>query len=244
LHYQPIIDIKNNQCVGAEALLRWPGFEGQVMSPAEFIPLAEKEGLIEHVTDYVVEEVFTDLGEFLAAHPQLYISINLSASDFHSSRLIALISDKAQKYSVLAQQIKIEVTERGFIDVPKTTPVIQAFRQAGYEVAIDDFGTGYSNLHNLYSLNVDILKIDKSFIDNLSTNNLIAEHIVEMAQSLRLKTIAEGVETAEQVSWLLKRGVQYCQGWHFAKAMPPHEFILWLQQPIRLLKPRKRHAEI
>lgn len=139
-----------------------------------------------------------------------------------------MISEKARHYAVRAQQIKIEVTERGFIDVPKTTPVIQAFRQAGYEVAIDDFGTGYSNLHNLYSLNVDILKIDKSFIDTLTTNStshLIAEHIIEMAQSLRLKTIAEGVETAEQVSWLLKRGVQFCQGWHFAKAMPPREFM-------------------
>ena len=235
VHYQPIIDITNNQCVGAEALLRWPGFNGQVMSPAEFISLAEKEGMIERITDYVVEEVFSDLGHFLAAHPQLYISINLSASDFHSSRLIAMISDKARLYAVRAQQIKIEVTERGFIDVPKTTPVIQAFRQAGYEVAIDDFGTGYSNLHNLYSLNVDILKIDKSFVDTLTTNStshLIAEHIIEMAQSLRLKTIAEGVETAEQVSWLLKRGVQYCQGWHFAKAMPPQEFMTWQQQPL------------
>ena len=237
VHYQPIIDIKNNRCVGAEALLRWPGFNGQiVMSPADFIPLAEKEGMIERITDYVVEEVFSDLGNFLAENPHLYISINLSAADFHSSRLIALISDKARFHSVRAQQIKIEVTERGFIDVPKTTPVIQAFRQAGYEVAIDDFGTGYSNLHNLYSLNVDILKIDKSFVDTLTTNStshLIAEHIIEMAQSLRLKTIAEGVETAEQVSWLLKRGVQYCQGWHFAKAMPPQEFMTWQQQPLR-----------
>jgi sensor c-di-GMP phosphodiesterase-like protein len=235
VHYQPIIDIKNNRCVGAEALLRWPGFNGQVMSPAEFIPLAENEGMSERITDYVVEEVFSDLGHFLAEHPHLYISINLSATDFHSSRLIAMISEKARHYAVRAQQIKIEVTERGFIDVPKTTPVIQAFRQAGYEVAIDDFGTGYSNLHNLYSLNVDILKIDKSFIDTLTTNStshLIAEHIIEMAQSLRLKTIAEGVETAEQVSWLLKRGVQFCQGWHFAKAMPPQEFMTWQQQPL------------
>ena len=233
LHYQPIIDIKTGHCVGAEALLRWPGFDGPVMSPAEFIPLAEQEGLIERVTDYAVEDVFTDLGNFLAVNPHLYISINLSASDFHSSRLIALISDKAQQYSVRAEQIKIEVTERGFIDVPKTTPVIQAFRQAGYEVAIDDFGTGYSNLHNLYSLNVDILKIDKSFIDTLTTNStshLIAEHIIEMAHSLRLKIIAEGVETAEQVTWLLKRGVQFCQGWHFAKALPPQEFITWVQR--------------
>lgn len=234
LHYQPIIDIKNGQCVGAEALLRWPGFNGPVMSPAEFIPLAEKEGMIERVTDYVVDEVFQDLGEFLAKWPDLYISINLSAVDFHSSRLIALISNKAREYSVRAEQIKIEVTERGFIDVPKTTPVIQAFRQAGYEVAIDDFGTGYSNLHNLYSLNVDILKIDKSFIDTLTTNStshLIAEHIIEMAHSLRLKIIAEGVETGEQVTWLLKRGVQFCQGWHFAKALPPQDFMAWVKQP-------------
>lgn len=235
LHYQPIIDIKSNQCVGAEALLRWPGFNGPVMSPVEFIPLAEKEGMSERITDYVVEEVFSDLGHFLACNPHLYISINLSATDFHSSRLIAMITDKARHYNVRAQQIKIEVTERGFIDVPKTTPVIQAFRQAGYEVAIDDFGTGYSNLHNLYSLNVDILKIDKSFIDTLTTNStshLIVEHIIEMAQSLRLKTIAEGVETAEQVTWLNKRGVEYCQGWHFAKAMSPQDFMTWQQQPV------------
>jgi len=234
LHYQPIIDIRTNQCVGAEALLRWPGFDGPVMSPAEFIPLAEKEGFIEQVTDYVVECVFTDLGFFLQNNPQLSISINLSASDFHSPRLISLISEKARQYRVRAQQIKIEVTERGFIDVPKTTPVIQAFRQAGYEVAIDDFGTGYSNLHNLYALNVDILKIDKSFVDTLTTNStshLIVEHIIEMAQSLRLRAIAEGVETDEQVAWLLKRGVQYCQGWYFARAMPPQEFIQWLQRP-------------
>ncbi len=220
--------------MGAEALLRWPGFNGAVMSPAEFIPLAEKEGMIERITDYVVDELFNDVGDFLAMVPHLYISINLSAADFHSSRLISMIANKAKMYAVRAEQIKIEVTERGFIDVPKTTPVIQAFRQAGYEVAIDDFGTGYSNLHNLYSLNVDILKIDKSFIDTLTTNStshLIAEHIIEMAQSLRLKIIAEGVETAEQVSWLLKRGVQFCQGWYFARALPSQEFKRWVQQP-------------
>lgn len=249
LHYQPIIDIKNNRCVGAEALLRWPGFDGPVMSPAEFIPLAENSGLIAQVTDYVVDELFNDLGEYLSRHPHLYIAINLSASDFHSARLIAQITEKARSYAVCVKQIKIEVTERGFIDVPKTTPVIQAFREAGYEIAIDDFGTGYSNLHNLYSLNVDILKIDKSFIDTLTTNStshLIAEHIIDMARSLRLKTIAEGVETLDQVDWLLKRGVQFCQGWHFARAMPPQEFMQWLaKSPILLRTPHDgRQAEI
>lgn len=238
LHYQPIIDIQHNRCVGAEALLRWPGCEGPVMSPAEFIPLAESEGMIAQITDYVVDELFAELGEFLSRHPHLYIAINLSATDFYSSRLIARISEKASSYAVSIDQIKIEVTERGFIDVHKSMPVIQAFRDAGYEIAIDDFGTGYSNLHNLHLLNVDILKIDKSFIDTLTTNStsyMIVEHIIEMARSLHLKTVAEGVETIEQVNWLRQRGVQYCQGWHFAKAMPPQEFRLWLANaPSRL----------
>lgn len=219
------------------------------MNPAEFIPLAENEGMIACVTDYVVDELFYEMGEFLASHPQLYIAINLSASDFHSARLISQISEKAHSYAVCIGQIKIEVTERGFIDVPKTTPVIRAFREAGYEIAIDDFGTGYSNLHNLHALNVDILKIDKTFVDTLTTNNtshLIAEHIIEMARGLRLKTIAEGVETPEQVSWLYKRGVQYCQGWLFAKAMPAREFMQWLANapaPANVPQP-PRHAEI
>ncbi|HFZ0234183.1 TPA: c-di-GMP phosphodiesterase PdeC, partial [Escherichia coli] len=228
-----IIDIKTEKCIGAEALLRWPGEQGQVMNPAEFIPLAEKEGMIGQVTDYVIDNVFRDLGAYLATHADRYVSINLSASDFHTSRLIARTNQKTEQYAVRPQQIKFEVTEHAFLDVDKMTPIILAFRQAGYEVAIDDFGIGYSNLHNLKSLNVDILKIDKSFVETLTTHktsHLIAEHIIELAHSLGLKTIAEGVETEEQVNWLRKRGVRYCQGWFFAKAMPPQVFMQWMEQ--------------
>lgn len=233
LYYRPIIDIKTEKCIGAEALLRWPGNQGQVMNPAEFIPLAEKEGMIEQVTDYVIDNVFSELGAYLATHADRYISINLSASDFHTSRVIARTNQKTEQYAVRPQQIKFEVTEHAFLDVTKMTPIIQAFRQAGYEVAIDDFGIGYSNLHNLKSLNIDILKIDKSFVETLTTHktsHLIAEHIIELAHSLGLKTIAEGVETEEQVNWLHKRGVRYCQGWFFAKAMPPQVFMAWAEQ--------------
>lgn len=231
LYYQPIIDIKTEKCIGAEALLRWPGEQGQVMNPAEFIPLAEKEGMIEQVTDYVIDNVFRDLGAYLATHTDRYVSINLSASDFHTSRLIARTNQKTEQHAVRPQQIKFEVTEHAFLDVDKMTPIILAFRKAGYEVAIDDFGIGYSNLHNLKSLNVDILKIDKSFVETLTTHktsHLIAEHIIELAHSLGLKTIAEGVETEAQVNWLRKRGVRYCQGWFFAKAMPPQVFMQWM----------------
>lgn len=233
LYYQPIIDIKTEKCIGAEALLRWPGNQGQVMNPAEFIPLAEKEGMIEQVTDYVIDNVFSELGAYLATYADRYISINLSASDFHTSRVIARTNQKTEQYAVRPQQIKFEVTEHVFLDVTKMTPIIQAFRQAGYEVAIDDFGIGYSNLHNLKSLNIDILKIDKSFVETLTTHktsHLIAEHIIELAHTLGLKTIAEGVETEEQVNWLRKRGVRYCQGWFFAKAMPPQVFMAWAEQ--------------
>ncbi|AIR60371.1 EAL domain-containing protein [Cedecea neteri] len=234
LHYQPIIDIQNGYCVGAEALLRWVNFNGQTISPGTFIPLAESEGLIHKISDYVVDAVFKDFGEFLADHPGLYISINLSASDFHSSRLITVLSERIKTYNIRPGQIKIEVTERGFIDVEKTRPFIQEFRNAGFKVAIDDFGTGYSNLHNLQYLNVDILKIDKSFIDSLASeraSHLLVEHIIEIAHSLNLTTIAEGVETEAQVAWLVDHGVEYCQGWYFAKALPPQEFIAWLYTP-------------
>ena len=247
LNYQPIIDIKKNQCAGVEALLRWPGPQGPVMSPDEFIPLAENEGLIEQITDYVIQAVFIDLGAFLHRNPQLYVSINLAASDFLSSRLVAVLEEKTKRYRVDPRQIKIEVTERAFLDVPKASPVIQSFRAAGYEVAIDDFGTGYSNLYNLYSLNVDILKIDKSFVDTLSedgSSHLIVEHIIEMAQSLRLKIIAEGVEKEDQVRWLYKRGVHFYQGWYFARAMPPQAFIEWQRQAESLIASGTAHAEI
>ncbi len=113
------------------------------------------------------------------------------------------------------------------------TQIILAFRQAGYEVAIDDFGIGYSNLHNLKSLKVDILKIDKSYVEKLTTHktsHLIAKQIIEQAHSLALKTIEEGVETEALVNWLRKRGVRYCQGWLFAKAMPPQVFMQWMEQ--------------
>ncbi len=220
LYYQPIIDIKTEKCIGAEALLRWPGEQGQVMNPAEFIPLAEKEGMIEQVTDYVIDNVFRDLGAYLATHTDRYVSINLSASDFHTSRLIARTNQKTEQHAVRPQQIKFEVTEHAFLDVDKMTPIILAFRKAGYEVAIDDFGIGYSNLHNLKSLNVDILKIDKSFVETLTTHktsHLIAEHIIELAHSLGLKTIAEGVETEAQVNWLRKRGVTLLPGMVFCE---------------------------
>src|SRR5699024_2236189 len=111
LYYQPIIDIKTEKCIGAEALLRWLGEQGQIMNPAEFIPLAEKEGMIEQITDYVIDNVFLDLGAYLATHADRYVSINLSASDFHTSRLIARINQKTEQYAVRPQRSEEHTSE-------------------------------------------------------------------------------------------------------------------------------------
>lgn len=127
------------------------------------------------------------------------------------------------------QQIALEITERGFADPKVTSPVIERLREAGHKVYIDDFGTGYSSLSYLQDLPVDILKIDKSFVDALEYKQ-VTPHIIEMAKSLRLEMVAEGVETESQADWLRLHGVQYGQGWLYSKALPPGEYIAWFNQ--------------
>lgn len=119
LYYQPIVDIKTNKCIGAEALLRWPGTQGQVMTPAEFIPLAEQKGLIEQVTNYVINRVFDDLGAWLAKHPELSISVNLSASDFHTSRVIALTNQKSSNLPCVRSKLNLKSLNMRFLMSPK-----------------------------------------------------------------------------------------------------------------------------
>ncbi len=186
--------------------------------------------MIEQVTDYVIDNVFRDLGAYLATHTDRYVSINLSASDFHTSRLIARTNQKTEQHAVRPQQIKFEVTEHAFLDVDKMTPIILAFRKAGYEVAIDDFGIGYSNLHNLKSLNVDILKIDKSFVETLTTHktsHLIAEHIIELAHSLGLKRSLKVSKLRRRLTGCANTACAIA-GDGFAKAMPPQVFMQWM----------------
>ncbi|MCK7451866.1 EAL domain-containing protein [Enterobacter chengduensis] len=228
VHYQPIVALCSGKIVGAEALTRWPQPDGSSLSPDIFVPLAEQTGLISQLTQLVIEKVFEDMGAWLHLHADQHISINLAPPDLTSGTLPPLLSQLLNKWQVHPKQIALELTERGFADPKISAPAIAAFRRSGHPVYIDDFGTGYSSLSYLQDLDVDTLKIDKSFVDALEYKN-VTPHIIEMAKSLKLAMVAEGVETEGQLAWLHRHGVQFGQGWYYSKALPKTEFILWAE---------------
>ncbi|SQC60168.1 cyclic diguanylate phosphodiesterase (EAL) domain-containing protein [Klebsiella pneumoniae] len=220
--------VAGREIAGAEALARWQQPDGTFLSPDIFIPLAEQTGLITQLTEDIVRKIFADLGPWLRQRPEVHISINLSVDDLRSPTLPTLLHNQLQHWGIAAEQIILEITERGFVDPETTMPVIAHYRQAGHRISIDDFGTGYSSLSYLQKLDVDTLKIDKSFVDTLEYRPL-TPHIIEMAKALNLATVAEGVETESQRDWLRQHGVQYAQGWLYSKALPKEQFILWAE---------------
>lgn len=229
VHYQPIISLNTGKIVGAEALARWPQTDGSYLSPEIFITLAEQTGLTEPLTRLIIETVFEDMGAWLRQHPEQHISINIESADLASEKLPVLLSKLLNRHHLAPAQIALELTEREFADPKTSAPIIARYRKAGHAIYIDDFGTGYSSLSYLQNLDVDILKIDKSFVDALEYKN-VTPHIIEMAKTLKLKMVAEGIETANQEDWLRQHGVQYGQGWLYSKALPKTEFILWAEK--------------
>ncbi|MGX5078849.1 EAL domain-containing protein [Enterobacter mori] len=232
VNYQPIVALCSGKIVGAEALARWPQPDGSYLSPEIFVPLAEQTGLISQLTQLVIEKVFEDMGHWLHLHGDQHISINLAPADLLSGKLPPLLSQLLNKWKVHPRQIALELTERGFADPKISAPAIAAFRRSGHAIYIDDFGTGYSSLSYLQDLDVDTLKIDKSFVDALEYKN-VTPHIIEMAKSLNLAMVAEGIETDGQLRWLHLHGVQYGQGWYYSKALPREEFILWAEMNLK-----------
>jgi len=226
MFYQPIVSLSNGKIVGAEALVRWPQNNGSFLSPDTFIPLAGQTGLMPQLTKLIIEKVFEDMGAWLKAHPELHVSINLEPSDLLTSTVPNQIQQLIAQWQLCPSQIALEVTERGFADPATSMPTISALRAAGHAIYIDDFGTGYSSLSYLQNLDVDIIKIDKSFVDALEYKNMTT-HIVEMAKALKLAMVAEGIETEGQLAWLYQHGVQYGQGWLYSKALPKETFIHW-----------------
>ncbi|PZP61060.1 MAG: hypothetical protein DI597_10820 [Pseudoxanthomonas spadix] len=234
VHYQPIVRLADAAIVGAEALARWRRPDGTLVRPDQFIPLAEQSGLIDAITDQVLDAIVRDLGPLLAAHPCLYVSLNLSTADLRSGRLLAVLARALEGSGIAPRQLWLEATERGFVDLAAARRTIEQARQAGHRVALDDFGTGYSSLQYLQGLPLDALKIDKTFVDAIGTGAATAAvtgHIIDMARELGLHCVAEGIETAAQADFLRAQGVGYGQGWLFGKAAPAMAFIeLFLAQ--------------
>ncbi|MCB5184001.1 EAL domain-containing protein [Methylobacillus gramineus] len=233
LEYQPIMDITENTCVGAEALIRWETSDGNLVRPDIFIPAAEAAGVICQITDRVFELVAVDMQELFKKHTDFHIGINISSHDLKSGNLLKLIEKLEKVSGAKSNQIVIEATERGFLNDDASLQLMRDIRRHGVKIAIDDFGTGYSSLSYLTKFELDYLKIDKAFIDAVGTDAVtghVAFHIIEMAKSLKLEMVAEGVETEDQARILLERGVKYVQGWLFSKSLKPAEFYIYVER--------------
>lgn len=229
-YFQPIIDAKNNTCVGAEVLTRWIRNDGDMISPAIFIPAAEKYGLMTALTKQIIVKALKDIGPFLSQSSQYYISINLSLDDLNDDSIYHLFMQETARYELAPEQLRIELTERQFIDKECSIIALNRYREAGYKIYVDDFGTGYSSLAYLKDLPLDTLKIDKVFVDSLgqeSATSSVTKHIIDMANTLNLELVAEGVETEQQSQHLQALGVNIMQGWLYSKALPAVDWILF-----------------
>jgi len=215
LLYQPIFNIQNNQCIGAEALLRWKHQDGSADEPLLFIPAIEKHGLMQMVTQFVMHEAAHDMQPLLKQHPSFRLSINFSPTDLEDAGAALEIPRMIKTMGSSPRNLVIEVTERSVLDTEKTRRIIEEIRQSGVSIFIDDFGTGYSNLATLQSIHLDGLKMDRIFtesIDTTSPTQTVARLIIQLAQDLNLNLIAEGVESQSQLDYLRAQGVKYAQG--------------------------------
>jgi diguanylate cyclase (GGDEF)-like protein/PAS domain S-box-containing protein len=233
IYYQPVVDLKTGNVTKAEALIRWQHSTMGMVSPAEFIPLAEETGLIHEIGSWVlIESLAQALKWRTQFHPDFQISVNLSPTQFKNTtyfdRWFTLLASAANTNNCLC----VEITEGVLLDASqKTAKQLMRFREAGIEVAIDDFGTGYSSLAYIKRIDVDYLKIDRTFITNIaaeSTDFPLVEAIIMMAHKLGLKVIAEGVETEAQLELLNSMGCDFIQGYFYSKPLPLPVFETWL----------------
>ncbi|QCP54706.1 EAL domain-containing protein [Trinickia violacea] len=231
VYYQPIVKLADRECVGAEALVRWL-VDGRYLSPEIFVPVAEERDLIQPLTDLVLQKMLAELTPLLRSRPAFYVSINVGVADLQSDRFLRVLTSSLKDTGIRPDQVRIEATERSFLDADATRKTIEAFRSAGHPVYIDDFGTGYSSLAYLQNFKVDVLKIDKAFIDTIAqeaATSIVAPHIISMAHALGLAIVAEGVEHTSQADYLAQHDVQYGQGWLFGAPMPAGALIEYLQ---------------
>lgn len=215
--YQPIVDLRTGRCIGAEALVRWKR-GGGLVSPQRFIVAAERAGIMPVVTRRIVQLVALDIADLLRTHPELHVSINFSATDLRSDHAVDLLTGLLRVTGLPATSFWIEITETSF--EAQVSQTIDRIRALGFRVAIDDFGTGYANLGTLASIEVDLLKIDRSFVQSVAQTGQAAEvaaAIIGLARSLDLEMVAEGVETQAQADFLIDSGVQFAQGWLFGR---------------------------
>ncbi|WP_349840821.1 EAL domain-containing protein [Pectobacterium carotovorum] len=233
LHYQPIIKLDTAQVVGCEALIRWRHSDGHLITPDSFIPMIRQVGLMKALTLFVINEALQTACVLKKSYPDMFVSINLEAAEFEDMSVFNYLVEQVAIYDLDGANVNVELTESSMIEPQKAAPMVELYQQQGIDVAIDDFGTGYSGLSYLERVKANKLKIDKSFIGNISDHSptdIVLSHIVSMAHCLNLHIVAEGVETPAQEAYLKSLGVAYAQGWLYSKALTQEALVTFLAE--------------
>ena len=232
LHYQPKLHLASGAIIGAEALVRWDSPELGRVSPGEFIPLAEHTSLIKPLTAWVVEEALRQLTEWEKAGIETRVAINLSARNLADEKLPEHLVQLLERGKVAPERMMMEITESAVMANPeRAAGVLERFREIGVELAIDDFGTGYSSLTYLRTLPARELKIDRSFvrdIDSNESNALITSAVIKLARAFGLEVVAEGVETEGELRRLIALGCDIAQGYLISRPMPASDYAAFL----------------
>ncbi|EGT4598733.1 EAL domain-containing protein [Clostridioides difficile] len=230
VYYQPKFSLVNGEMIGSEALIRWNHPEHGFINPAVFIPIAEKSKLILKIGRFVFERVCTDLSEWKKQGKKIVpVSVNLSRVELYQPDIVKFINKTIQMYNLSSDLIEIEITETVAInELNILKNVLNELRKYGFSISMDDFGTGYSSISCLRDMPIDILKLDKSFLDGIEDDERsrnIAKSIVSLAKSLDLVVIIEGVESKEQAELMKQFGCDLVQGFYFARPMPAKNFL-------------------
>ena len=229
LYLQPKYDIEKGTIIGAEALVRWISQENGFISPGDFIPVFENNGFVYEVDKFIWEESCRYLRKWLDEGREVHpISVNVSRIDLYDPKLVKHLVDLREKYQLPSQYLELEITESAYTEDPEQIITItRQLREAGFVILMDDFGTGYSSLNMLKDIQIDVLKLDMGFLkssDYSAKGGNILTAILKMAESLKMQTIAEGVETKEQVEFLKSIGCKYVQGFYYSKPLPVEDF--------------------
>ncbi len=234
LWYQPQLALSSGKVIGAEALLRWRTIDGNYISPAVFIPLAEYSGLIIEIGDWIVHQACSQIKVLEEkSFENITISVNVSIPQFRRGNFVDTVLSAIQKHQVLPSKLELEITENILMDDPQV--VIDALiklKNEGISIALDDFGTGFSSMSYLQKLPLDRLKVDRTFITDIAQEgqSVIAETIINLSKRMNLKVIAEGIEKVEQQERLRELGCDEVQGFYYAKPMPQNEFLHFLKE--------------
>jgi diguanylate cyclase (GGDEF)-like protein/PAS domain S-box-containing protein len=239
VHYQPKIDIGSGRIIGSEALLRWNNPALGNVSPAEFVPIAEQSGLIVPIGRFVLAEALANSALWQSSYDaDFHIAVNFSPCQFRDPQMVDYVNEAMQQKSITRGSLELEITEgvllggHSYID-----EILAELKHIGVSIALDDFGTGYSSMSYLRKYPFDVLKIDRSFISDITVDQADRELInatIAMAHGLKLKVVAEGVETDGQLKYLKQQGCDYAQGYLFSKPIPAEELTALLDSDIRI----------